>query len=221
MKDGLPMHLTRARWLADTLPPARIVCAATPAALDVLLYRQPATIETVADPARRILALFDALRDDPIRVVQYVAANDQGYVRGYVPGDDPFGPHAAAAAWIVARAQPDPSTVRRGLRASLASVSALVPGATRTQRLAGRLLAMQFDTDSPADMILRYDTPDALLIVLDPPARERRAIAAAVRASTGQVAIATTLHSTRPWPDLAYSRVDRDAHTRLFTTFPP
>ena len=61
MKDALPAHLTRARWLAKTLPAARIVCATTPAALDVLLYRPPATIETAADPQNRILAHFDAL----------------------------------------------------------------------------------------------------------------------------------------------------------------
>ena len=50
MKDALPAHLTRACWLAETLPPARIICATTHAALDVLLYRTPAKIETVADP---------------------------------------------------------------------------------------------------------------------------------------------------------------------------
>ena len=70
MKDALPAHLTRARRLADVLPSAKIICAVTPAALDVLLYRPPATIETVADASHAIVHLFDALRDDPDGVIE-------------------------------------------------------------------------------------------------------------------------------------------------------
>ena len=35
MKHALPAHLTRARWLAETLPPAKIICATTHDALDL------------------------------------------------------------------------------------------------------------------------------------------------------------------------------------------
>ena len=201
MKHALPTHLIRARWLAETLPAARIVCAATPAALDVLLYRPRAAIETVADPERRILALFDALRADPDGVAENMA--DAGYSLDMID----------VASYILNRAQPDPDTVPPG--------AALFPGNARIDLLARRLLAMQLDTDSAPDMIRRYDTPDALLIVLHPAPRDARAIELAVRASTGQVAIATTLKGQHLWPDMAYSRVARAAHTRLFTTFPP
>ena len=199
MKHALPAHLTRARWLADTLPPARIICATTPAALDVLLYRPPATIETVADPQHRILALFDALRDDPIGVIEHVAAAGKSLQ------------HLDVASYVVARAQPEPSTVREG--------RPLFPINTRIDLLARRLLAMQFDTDGCADMIRRYDTPDALLLVLLPPAGECTAIASAVDGCTGQVAIATTPGATHPWR-MPYTAVNLEARTRLFTSFP-
>ena len=190
MKDGLPAHLTRARWLADTLPPARIICATTPAALDVLLYCPPATIETVADPQHCILALFDALRDDPIGLIENIA--DAGKSLQQID----------AASYVLARAQPEPTTVREG--------PAIFPLHTRVDLIARRLLAMQFDTDSCAGMIRRYDTPDALLIVLQPLASESREIEAAVRGCTGQVAIATTLRATYPWGDMAYTAVNLD-----------
>lgn len=200
MKDGLSAHLTRARWLADTLPAARIICATTHDALDVLLYRPPATIETVADPHHHILALFDALRDDPIGLIENLT--DPGASTGQID----------AATYILERAQPEPSTVRPG--------HAIFPINTRVDRLARRLLTMQFDTDGCAGMIRCYDTPDALLIVLQPLASEIPEIEAAVRGCTGQVAIATTWGTPHPWGDVAYTAVNRQACTRLFTSFP-
>ena len=183
MKHALPAHLTRARWLAETLPPAKIICATTHAALDVLLYRQPATIETVADPQRRILALFDALRGDPDSFAHPV--------KGHARLHDPFHPDANIASYILERATPEPTTIRFGIRP-------IIPTNTRLDLLARRLLAMQFDTDRCAAMIRRYDTPDALLVVLHPPAHRIKAIAAAMDGCTGQVAIATTLRVTYP-----------------------
>lgn len=99
MKDALPAHLIRARWLADVLPSAKIICAVTPAALDVLLYRPPAQIETVADPSHAIVHLFDALRDDPAGVQANLQAASQSLDQ------------IAVASYILDRAQPEPTTV--------------------------------------------------------------------------------------------------------------
>ena len=203
MKHALPAHLTRARWLADTLPPARIICATTPAALDVLLYCPPATIETVADPQNRILAFFDALRDDPIGLIENLTDAGQSLQQIDI------------ASYVLARAQPEPSTVRQG--------PDLFPINARVDLLARRLLAMQFDTDSCAGMIRRYDTPDALLVVLQPLTSEIPEIETAVRGCTGQVAIATTVGATHPWlgrNGLTHTAVNLEARTRLYTTFP-
>ena len=73
--------------------------------------------------------------------------------------------------------------------------TAIFPQRPRLDLLARRLLAMQFDTDAPADMIKRYDTPDALLVILHPGAEP--GLAQVVERCTGQVAVATTLRNTR------------------------
>ena len=192
-------------WLAVHLPPSRIVLAATASAIDVVLLRPPASVETIADPYCRVVSAFDAIRRAPREVLDRINGSD-------VLEDRELD---AAARWILRRPLPERTNARRRVLAHLDPHPAL----EETERRLARLLEAQYDTEQPAELIARYDTPESLVILRDPPASAGQQILEALRNATAQAAVVPRQSDMTDYASVL-PHVTRVGNRALRTSFP-